>query len=190
MICRINRGLDVKARIGRYNEARAGRVVHPTTIVFAVEFGSYRAINNGHAFGTRSAKVVRSNGNYAHTILSTGSSIDGGYWLDITVEVYIMLNWHDTRSWDMLVSPRDDDRFWFSRSPPRPSHRHVTKKSVAKVLMRTFDQISEIKHSHENVWQLIFWCEGLEWTTAGQARHLPCRIPLLCDEKHGFGRKS
>jgi len=27
---------------------------------------------------------------------------------------------------------------------------------------------------------LIFWCEGLEWTIAGQARHLPpVVIPLL-----------
>ena len=51
--------------------------------------------------------------------------------------------------------------------------------------MRTFDQISEIKHSHENVWQLIFChndgakVSSLEWTTAGQARHLPpVVIPL------------
>ena len=102
MICRINRGLDVKSRIGRYDEARAGRVVHPTTIVLAVEFGSYRAIKNGHALGTRGAEVIRSDGNYAHAILSTGgssSSIDGGYRLDIAVKVYIMFNWHDTRSY-------------------------------------------------------------------------------------------
>ena len=34
----------------------------------------------------------------------------------------------------------------------RPSHRHDDKKSIA---VRMFDQISEIKHSYENVWQLI-----------------------------------
>jgi hypothetical protein len=45
----------------------------------------------------------------------------------------------------------------------RPSHRHCDKNiQVPNVLMRAFDQISEIKHSHENVWQLIFWCEGLD----------------------------
>ena len=65
----------------------AGWVVHPTTIVFAVKFGSYHAINNSHTFGTCGAKVIRSNGNYTHTRLSTGSSIDRGYWLDITVKM-------------------------------------------------------------------------------------------------------
>ena len=39
-------------------------------------------------------------------------------------------------------------------------------------------KISQTKHSHENVWQLIFWCEGLEWTIAGQARHLPPGVVL------------
>ena len=36
------------------------------------------------------------------------------------------------------------------------------------------------KHSHENFWQLIFGCEGLGWSIAGQARHLPpVVIPLV-----------
>jgi hypothetical protein len=51
----------------------------------------------------------------------------------------------------------------------------VTKNHWPSVLMRTFDQISEIKHSHENVWQLIF-ChnDGAKVSVdAGQARHLP-----------------
>jgi hypothetical protein len=50
---------------------------------------------------------------------------------------------------------------------------------LANVRSDSLDQISQTKHSHENVWQLIFWCEGLEWTIAGQARHLPpVVIPL------------
>ena len=73
----------------------------------------------------------------------------------------------------------------------------VTKNQLPNVLMRTFDQISEIKHSHENVWQLIFWCK-VSVVDAGQARHLPpvVVIPLvdvsssffildpLCEEKN------
>jgi hypothetical protein len=71
----------------------------------------------------------------------------------------------------------------FSRSSTRDLRIIiVTKNQLPNVLMRMFDQISEIKHSHENVWQLIFW---LEWTTAGHARHLPpVVIPLValyCD---------
>jgi len=31
---------------------------------------------------------------------------------------------------------------------------------------------------------LIFWCEGLEWSIAGQARHLPpVDIPLVAGTK-------
>jgi len=54
----------------------------------------------------------------------------------------------------------------------------VTKNQLPNVLMRTFDQISEIKHSHENVWQLIFWCEGLRGRPRG-APFTPCRITLV-----------
>ena len=64
----------------------------------------------------------------------------------------------------------------FSRSSTRD---FPTKNQLPNVLANarsdSLDQISQTKHSHENVWQLIFWCEGLEWTIAGQAPFTPCR---------------
>ena len=34
------------------------------------------------------------------------------------------------------------------------------------------------------VWQLIFWCEGLEWTTAGIYYLPPVVIPLIWAPPH------
>ena len=69
----------------------------------------------------------------------------------------------------------------FSRSSTRDfPTKNQLPNVLANVRSDSLDQISQTKHSHENVWQLIFWCEGLEWTIAGQARHLPpVVIPLL-----------
>ena len=59
----------------------------------------------------------------------------------------------------------------------------VTKNQLPNVL-RTFDEIPLIRFQNQTFARerlaLIFWCEGLEWSTAGQARHLPpVVIPLL-----------
>ena len=70
------------------------------------------------------------------------------------------------------------------RDCPLPSHHHCDKKTTAKHSqersIRFSCQISEINHSHENVWQLIFRYEGLEWSIAGQGAIQPLCHSLGC----------
>jgi len=54
----------------------------------------------------------------------------------------------------------------------------VTKNQLPNVLMRTFDQISEIKHSYENVWQLIFCHNDEAKVASGQSRDKRAIQPL------------
>ena len=123
------------------------------------------------ALGHESKSGVRKGPFFCHRRRNQIMSKRGMYNINILIKWLKRYVWH---KYTKLASKRGmfniNIVFWFLAKVP---------KSEAPDFDLCPCQISRTKHSHENVWQLILWCEGLQWTIAGQARHLPpVVIPL------------